>query len=167
VADGNTAAVTGTLSGDARTIPYKLAFEAVSISHLRFVITVGAADVNRIRLIAGSVADEAILSFGQQLTYVNQKGFVLPVLVQEHGVGRGQPVLTEIIDHLANRGGGTPFVTEAPAPHYLTSCLRSLFLENTEYSTFDGFVANLLFQGFSYWGGGLSGGGIGVQGQAF
>jgi alpha-glucosidase len=132
VADGNTAAVTGTLSGDARTIPYKLAFEAVSISHLRFVITVGAADVNRIRLIAGSVADEAILGFGQQLTYVTQKGF----LVQEHGVGRGQPVVTEIIDHLANRGG-TPFVTEAPAPHYLTSRLRSLFLENTEYSTFD------------------------------
>jgi alpha-glucosidase len=38
---------------------------------------------------------------------------------------------------LANRGGGTPFVTEAPVPHYLTSRLRSLFLENTEYSTFD------------------------------
>jgi alpha-glucosidase len=57
--------------------------------------------------------------------------------VQEHGVGRGQPVVTEIIDHLANRGGGTAFVTEAPAPHYLSSRLRSVFLENTEYSTFD------------------------------
>ena len=31
----------------------------------------------------------------------------------------------------------------------------------------DGSVANLLFQSFSYWGGGLSGGEIGVQGQAF
>jgi hypothetical protein len=30
-----------------------------------------------------------------------------------------------------------------------------------------GSVANLLFQSFSYWGGGLSGGGIGVQGPAF
>jgi alpha-glucosidase len=134
---GNTAVVTGKLSGTARGITYKLVFEAMSKSHLRFVITVDAAEVNRIRLVAGSVAEEAIFGFGQQLTYFNQKGFVLPILVQEHGVGRGQPVVTEIIDRLANRGGGTPFVTEAPVPHYLTSRLRSLFLENTEYSTFD------------------------------
>ncbi|MBO1908173.1 alpha-glucosidase [Microvirga sp. 3-52] len=137
VVDGNAAVGTGKLSDGARTIMYKLTFEAVSTSHLRFVITVDAADVNRIRLVAGSVADEPIFGFGQQLTYFNQKGFVLPILVQEHGVGRGQSVITEIIDHLANRGGGTPFVTEAPVPHYLTSRLRSLFLENTEYSTFD------------------------------
>ncbi|WP_052003332.1 alpha-glucosidase [Microvirga sp. BSC39] len=135
--DGNTALVTGKLRGAARTIGYQLAFEPVSTAHLRFIITVDAADVNRIRLVTGSVADEAVFGFGQQLTHFNQKGFVLPILVQEHGVGRGQPILTEIIDHMANRGGGTPFVTEAPAPHYLTSRLRSLFLENTEYSTFD------------------------------
>jgi alpha-glucosidase len=135
--DGNTAVVTGKLTGAGGAIGYKLAFETVSTSHLRFTITADAADVNRIRLVAGSVADEAIFGFGQQLTYFNQKGFVLPILVQEHGVGRGQPVVTEVIDRLANRGGGTPFVTEAPVPHYLTSRLRSLFLENTEYSTFD------------------------------
>jgi alpha-glucosidase len=135
--DGRAAVVTGKLTGAGGAIGYKLAFEAVSTSHLRFSITVDAADVNRIRLVAGSAADEAIFGFGQQLTFFNQKGFVLPILVQEHGVGRGQPVVTEIIDRLANRGGGTPFVTEAPVPHYLTSRLRSLFLENTEYSTFD------------------------------
>lgn len=137
VVNGNMALVTGKLRGANRTIGYQLAFEPVSTAHLRFAITVDAADVNRIRLITGSVADEAIFGFGQQLTYFNQKGFLLPILVQEHGVGRGQPVVTEIIDHLANQGGGTPFVTEAPSPHYVTSRLRSLFLENTEYSTFD------------------------------
>ena len=35
------------------------------------------------------------------------------------------------------------------------------------YTIVEGSVANLLLQSFSYWGGGLSGGGIGVQGQAF
>jgi len=30
--------------------------------------------------------------------------------------------------------------------------------------SFTGFVANLLFQSFSYWDGGLSSGGMGVQG---
>jgi sulfoquinovosidase len=137
VVDGRSAVVTGKLTGTARTIGYRLSFEAVSFTHLRFVITVDVADVNRIRLVAGSVADEAIFGFGQQLTYFNQKGFVLPILVQEHGVGRGQRAVTEVIDLLTNRGGGTPFVTEAPVPHYLTSRLRSLFLENNEYSTFD------------------------------
>jgi len=132
-----TVTVTGTLSGPARHIGYRLVFEAVSPRQLRFTVTVDAAEVNRIRLSVGSAADEAIFGFGQQLTYFNQKGYLLPILVQEHGVGRGQPGITELVDLLADRGGGTPFATEAPAAHYLTSRLRSLCLENTEYSIFD------------------------------
>ncbi len=38
---------------------------------------------------------------------------------------------------MANGGGGNPYVTEAPAPHFISSRLRSLFLERTEYSVFD------------------------------
>lgn len=137
VGDGRTATVSGRLAGAGRGIGFRLVFEAMSATHLRFTITVDAPEVNRIRLVAGSTPDEGIFGFGQQLTYCNQKGFLLPILVQEHGVGRGQPGITELVDLLANRGGGTPFTTEAPAPHYLTSRLRSLFLENTEYSTVD------------------------------
>ncbi|MBT1517348.1 alpha-glucosidase [Bradyrhizobium sp. SRL28] len=138
--EGNKAAVTGQLTGTTGSIGYKLTFEAISTTHLRFVITAegaNAASVNRIHLIVASAADEAIFGFGHQLTYFNQKGYVLPIITQEHGVGRGQPIITQAVDLMANRGGGTPFTTEAPAPHYLTSRLRSLFLENTEYSTFD------------------------------
>ena len=135
--DGTAVVVSGRLAGDGGAIGYRLRFEAVSATHLRFDVTVDAAAVNRIRLQVGSTADEAVFGFGQQLTYFNQKGYLLPILVQEHGVGRGQPGVTELVDLLANRGGGTPFSTEAPAPHYLSSRLRSLFLENTEYSTFD------------------------------
>ena len=139
-AAGSTASVTGSLSGAAGSIGYTLTFKALSASHLRFTISVGgngASGVNRLQLRCGSAADEAFFGFGQQLTFFNQKGYVLPILVQEHGVGRGRAIVTQLVDAFANRGGGNPHITEAPAPHFISSRLRSLFLENTEFSTFD------------------------------
>ncbi|HKH80277.1 MAG TPA: alpha-glucosidase, partial [Methylovirgula sp.] len=115
----------------------------MSSTHLRFEIrTASAADINRIELRTESVPDEGFFGFGEQLTYFNQKGNVLPILVQEHGVRRGRPILTQAVDILASGGGGSPYVTEAPAPHFISSRLRSLFLENTEYSVFDMRAAN-------------------------
>lgn len=59
------------------------------------------------------------------------------MLVQEDGVGRGLPGFTQLFDLLEGGGGGSEVPTGAPAPHYLSSKLNSLFLENTEYSIFD------------------------------
>ncbi len=135
-----TATVSGRLSGAAGAVGYTLAFTALSTTHLRFVVGVGgpgASRITRIRLRIGSAADEGFFGFGQQLTFFNQKGNVLPILVQEHGVGRGRPIITHLVDLFANRGGGNPYVTECPAPHFISSRLRSLFLENLEYSVFD------------------------------
>jgi sulfoquinovosidase len=135
------ATVSGTLGGPAgAALRYTLAFEAVSSTHLRFVIRADgpeAAGVNRIRLVIGSAADEAIFGCGEQLTDFNQKGNILPILVQEHGIGRGRPVITELVNLFDHRSGGDPYHTGAPAPHFITSRLRSLFLENLEYSVFD------------------------------
>ncbi len=91
------ATVTGKLSGAHGDIDYTLYFEAVSPNHLRFTIkTEGdTAVINRITLRSASSADEGFFGFGEQLTYFNQKGNVLPILVQEHGVGRGRPILTQ------------------------------------------------------------------------
>ena len=137
---GSTATVSGTLTGTAGSVGYKLAFEALSTTNLRFAISVDgpkASDINRITLQAASVTDEGFFGFGQQLTYFNQKGNILPIVVQEHGVGRGRPIVTQLVDWFASQGGGNPYITEAPAPHFITSRLRSMFLENSEYSTFD------------------------------
>src|SRR5262249_43295935 len=132
--------VTGRLTGTTGKLGYQLTFEAVSSAHLRFVLTAvgpNASAINRMRLLVGSTADEALFGFGQQLTYFNQKGHVLPMLVQEHGVGRGQPIITQLVDLIGDRGGGTPYTPECPAPHFISSRLRSMFLENLEYSVFD------------------------------
>jgi sulfoquinovosidase len=137
---GGTATVSGRLTSAAGSVPYKLAFQALSTSTLRFTISAdgpNASNINRITLQAASVAQEGFFGFGEQLTYFNQKGHILPIVVQEHGVGRGRPIVTELIDLFADQGGGSPYITEAVAPHFMTSRLRSLFLENSEYSTFD------------------------------
>lgn len=139
-AAGSMATVTGDIAGKTGHIGFRLDFEALSRTHLRFEIgAVGAGSdtINRIRLQPASTKDEAFFGFGQQLTYFNQKGHVLPILVQEHGVGRGRAVVTQLVDTFADGGGGNPTITEAPAPHFISSRLRSLFLENTEYSVFD------------------------------
>ncbi len=130
-------AVRGKLGGKSGSVGFTLTFEAVSPTHLRFTLSTDNAAVNRIRLVLASTPDEGIFGFAGQLTYFNQKGHLLPILVQEHGVGRGQAIVTRAMDILQDRGGGTPYTTECPAPHFITSRLRSLFLENTEYSTFD------------------------------
>ena len=112
----------------------------MSTTTLRFTITADGPDassINRITLRVASVADEGFFGFGEQLTYFNQKGHVLPIVVQEHGVGRGRRILTELIDLFASQGGGNPYISEAVAPHFMTSRLRSLSLENSEYSVFD------------------------------
>jgi sulfoquinovosidase len=134
----NRATVSGHLGGKPATIGFRLIFEAVSPSHLRFQIECpGEPAINRIRLRSASTTSEGFFGFGEQLTYFNQKGNILPILVQEHGVGRGRPIMTQAIDIFAQGGGRNPYVTEAPAPHFISSRLRSLFLENTQYSMFD------------------------------
>jgi alpha-glucosidase len=137
---GGGATVSGTLTGATGKVGYTLAFEAVSTTHLRFVISVNgpnASRIDRIRLRVASTKEEAFFGFGQQLTYFNQKGKVLPILVQEHGIGRGRLVNTQLIDVLDHGSGGNPYHTGVAAPHFITSRLRSLFLENLEYSEFD------------------------------
>jgi len=137
---GAIATLTGELTGKKGKLGYQITFEALSDAHVRFEITAigaGAEAINRIRLKCASVKDEGFFGFGQQLTYFNQKGALIPILVQEHGVGRGKPVVTQLVDVFADHGGGNPHITEGPAPHFISSRLRSLFLENSEYSTFD------------------------------
>ncbi len=133
--------VNGTLTNiRGNKIAFHLTFHSSSANQLQFTLGVESPDSdrwNRIFLRYASSPSEAFFGFGQQLTFFNQKGKTLPILVQEHGIGRGLPIITELVDLTYDGAGGNPRLTEAPAPHYITSQLRSLFLENKECSTFD------------------------------
>jgi len=138
--EGDALVLRGSLSGGGVDVRYSWRLRAVGGSQLQFRASLegtGAPGLNRLHLRYASAEDERIFGFGEQLTYFDQKGHLIPVLVQEHGVGRGLPVLSQIVNATRNGGAGEAFSTGAPAPHYLTTKLRSLFLENEEYSEFD------------------------------
>src|SRR3712207_8197510 len=64
------------------------------------------------------------------------KGHKVPIFIQEQGIGRGEQPITLAADWQAD-AGGSPYTSGASVPHYISSEMRSLFLENYEYSAFD------------------------------
>lgn len=118
------------------SIAYTFKFSADSDHRLRFEFTTDNATVNRLFLTCGSGADERIFGFGEQFSHTNLKGKRFPVIVSEQGIGRGRQPLTLLVDTVAGAGGSW-HTSYAPLPHYLTSNMRSFFLESTACSIFD------------------------------
>jgi alpha-glucosidase len=131
---------TVTLSGPLATaggeaVDYELTVAALG-SHCGVHATVdGEAD--RLRLRYRTPADERCYGFGEQYGHVDLKGHEVPVLTQEQGIGRGRPVVTQVVNAAAPGAGGGPFTTYAPMPYVLSSAGYACWLENTEYSVFD------------------------------
>lgn len=127
--------LTGTLlcSGDA--VPWKLTLREVD-GMLSFTAGLDHPSYNRIGLVFSSTPDEGFFGFGEQFTYFDQKGRLLPIFVQEQGVGRGVQPLTAGANLTAGAGGDW-HTTYIGVPHFISSRNRSLFLENYEYSEFD------------------------------
>ncbi|KAG7033580.1 yihQ, partial [Cucurbita argyrosperma subsp. argyrosperma] len=65
------------------------------------------------------------------------RGKRVPILVQEQGIGRGDQPITFAANLVSYRAGGDWSTTYAPSPFYITSRMRSLYLEGYEYSVFD------------------------------
>lgn len=117
-------------------VDYTLQFSSSGERQLSFQLQLSDPKYNRSYLAYASEADEAFLGFGEQFTYVDMKGRKLPIFVMEQGIGRGAQPITIGADLTAGAGGKW-HTSYAGVPHYITSALRSLFLENYEYSSFD------------------------------
>lgn len=94
------------------------------------------AAYNRTGLWFRSDPKERLFGHGAQFTHFDLKGRLVPIVVSEQGIGRGAQPLTAIVDLVAGAGGRW-HTTYAPIPHYITSRLRSLALENSDYAAFD------------------------------
>lgn len=119
---------------DERTARWFMEFRAVDEEQLAFSIEV--ENSNRIELRFAAAPDEKIFGFGEQFTVLNMKGRCVPVLSQEPGIGRGVQPLTFLMEKLFQAGGSWHH-SNAPAPHFLSTSLQSIFLEEHAYSTFD------------------------------
>ncbi|MBQ49569.1 MAG: alpha-glucosidase [Zetaproteobacteria bacterium] len=118
-------------------IKYELTFKVVQAGHLQFKLQFGRKDVTYARIFLASHPNEKFYGFGEQFSHMELKGRKIPILTQEGGIGRGRPLITTIVNWGSRGSGGNEFSTYAPVPHYISSDLHSLFLENKEYSTFD------------------------------
>jgi len=107
--------------------------------HLAFRVTTSDASIDKLTLRVTSRGSERIFGMGEQFAHdrLDLKGRAITVLSQEGGIGRGHQPISSAVDVLSPGSGGSEQSTYYAAPHYLTSDLRSLFLENTELSVFD------------------------------
>lgn len=134
---GEALVLTGRLDcGGGKSIGYTLKLTPATDNQLSFDLSFDDPAINRAYLTYASDSDEHFFGFGEQYTYFDLKGQRVPIWVSEQGIGRGQQPLTFLVD-LAAHSGGNPLTTYAAVPQYITSRMRSLFLENTQYTVFD------------------------------
>ncbi len=122
--------------GNKESVGYSLTFKAKNDNQLGFQVQFDDNSFNRTYLNYATNKDEHFFGFGEQFTYFDIKGKRLPIFVMEQGIGRGSQPFTFLVD-MAAKAGGDWHTSYAGVPQYITSQVRSMFLENNEYSVFD------------------------------
>lgn len=142
---GNAVVVRGRLSGDGCDLRYELRFTPLTERRLGFALSfssrqgepVGDDVVNRSLLVYASHAKEHFYGFGEQFTYFDLKGRLVPIFGQEQGHLRGVQPATHLLNRLSPGAAGAWHTTYTAVPFYATSDLRGLLLDQTEYLYFD------------------------------
>lgn len=121
---------------DCPTLQFTLNF-SLEDNQLQFSLNTNQAQYNHLALHYSTTPQEHFYGFGEQFSYLDLKGRNVPVLTQEQGIGRGDPVVSKLVNLYSPGSGGTSLTSYYAVPQYITNERRSLFLEGTHYSRFD------------------------------
>lgn len=134
--NGDSLSISGRLVCDNDTRSgYTLAFSPAADDRLRFWAEV-EEPYNRLYLTYATNPGERFFGFGTQYSHLDMKGRRVPIFIGEQGIGRGAQPITLAADLQAGAGGEW-HSSYSSVPHYISSEMRSLFLENYGYSAFD------------------------------
>lgn len=97
--------------------------------------TSAARPLTSVVLASGRSAHAGVHGFGEQFTDFDLDGRLLPIVVREQGVGRGEEPITTLADLTNNGAGGTEAMTYAAWPSFLTEDLRGLRLAAEDPAT--------------------------------
>lgn len=125
-----------TAAGGKTRLRYKFSLGIATARQLAFDLSFPDTRYNRAWLTYASEPDEHFFGFGEQFSHFDLKGKLVPAFVQEQGIGRGLQPITSLVNLVAGAGGDWS-TSYACVPQYVTSKLRSVFLENSEYALFD------------------------------
>jgi hypothetical protein len=127
-------------------VPFTMTFDAVSAQRAQFTVAVDALragvlvrNSSPLRLYLNHMTDEDehFFGFGEQFDALDFKQSCVPILTSEQGVGRGLMPITFFLNLYLPGAGGSWQTTYTAVPYYVTSAMRGLFLENTEFTVFD------------------------------
>jgi alpha-glucosidase len=126
-ARGDHVVLSGELTAaDGRSVPFEATFTARRAGGARLDVSV--EDVDVVGFVSGRTAGAGVHGFGEQFDDFDLSGRLVPLVDREQGVGRGEQPLTVLADVTKHGAGGTPAMTYAALPRFVTDDLRGVRL---------------------------------------
>lgn len=131
--EGDVATVSGHLSGavaPAGGATYSLTIEPRPGGAALDLSTSAETPLTSVVLASGRSEYAGVHGFGEQFTDFDLDGRLLPIVVREQGIGRGEQPITQLANATNNGAGGTDQMTYAAWPSYVTDDVRGLRLDS-------------------------------------
>lgn len=128
--DDGAVVVTGELTGgDAEPAAYTLRIAPRDAGGAALDLdTDSATPLTSVALVSGRSEHAGVHGFGEQFADFDLDGRLLPIVVREQGLGRGEQPITDLADATNHGAGGTDQMTYAAWSSYVTEDLRGLRL---------------------------------------
>lgn len=123
--DGGRLEVSGLLTGCGRAREYVVEVRP-GPTRGDVTLAVEARDVDALGLVTGRTPGAGVHGLGEQFAPFDLSGRIIPIVVREQGVGRGEQPLTFLADVAAGGVGGTLEMTYAAWPSFVTDDVRGV-----------------------------------------